>query len=44
MIAEARSLENVKFLYESEVDEILGDKTVNAVSLKKKMVLLNRSR
>ncbi len=36
MIAEARSLENVNFLYESEVDEILGDKTVNAVSLKKK--------
>ena len=36
MIAEAKSLDNVKFIYESEVDEILGDKTVNAVSLKKK--------
>ncbi len=36
MIQQTKSLQNVEFLYESEVEEILGDRTVNSVLLKKK--------
>jgi thioredoxin reductase (NADPH) len=36
MINQVKSLSNVEFLYESEVDEIIGDKTVTTLKLKKK--------
>ena len=36
MIEQTKTLPNISFIYESEVDEIKGDKTVNTVSLKKK--------
>lgn len=36
MVEQTKSLKNVEFLYESDVKEIKGDKTVNSVELKKK--------
>ncbi len=36
MIAQAKTLRNVEFVYDSEVKEIRGDKTVNTLLLKKK--------
>ncbi len=36
MIQDAKSLDNIEFLYESEVAEIKGDKTVQSVTLKTK--------